>query len=129
MDRYLNDKGEVAVLYTSTYGGGFGSSSKVPEVIFDPEIVKMVIEYRAAPEFKGNYCTDYKYKDEFAKKVQKYCDSKYGVDKWGNPQVYAGSASSLNIEWVPKGCLVSVENKHDGWETVDILYTTGYIQA
>jgi len=93
MDKMILE-GDVAVLISSGHGAGWSTwNSTHPELLFDPEIVKLVL-------------------DEKYDEIEAYCDRTYGKDT-----IYCGGARDLEVNWVPVGARFRV-NEYDGFETL-----------
>jgi hypothetical protein len=99
----LSDNGRVAVLYSPGFGAGWSTwNQEVPEIIFDPAIVKFVE------------------KDQWAK-LETYVTLKC-------PGLYMGGMKDLKIEWVPEGSLFRI-NEYDGSESIELQQDVGWIVA
>ena len=99
----LSDHGKVAVLYSPGFGAGWYTWNKeVPEILFDPAIVKMVE------------------KDQWAE-LKTYVALKY-------PDIYSGGLDSLAIAWIPEGALFKV-NEYDGSESIELKEDDDWIVA
>ena len=102
MEKYYNDKEEVAVLYSPKYGAGWYSWNEgIKDIVFDKRIVQMILD--------GNTVTH-----EFMENL--------GYDG------YWGGAKNLAIEWLPKGTIFEIE-EYDGYESVHVLGTRSYLEA
>ena len=89
----LVENGKVAVLYSPGYGAGWYTwNTEYPEIIFDPAIVKLVIEERF---------------DELETFVTLKYDS-----------IYTGGMMDLKVVWVPEGRLFKIED-YDGNESIE----------
>lgn len=94
----------VAVLYSPEYGAGwFTWNDEHEELLFHPEIVKMVEEDRRAdiPEWVKQNISD---------------------------SVYTGGCRDLEIAWVPVGTLFKVD-EYDGSEQIKFITDIGWITA
>jgi hypothetical protein len=92
MEKLVVD-GKVAVLYSPGYGAGWSTWNTVyPEIIFDPAIVKLVIEKRF---------------DE----LETFVTLKY-------EKIYTGGLMDLEVVWVKEGRLFKIED-HDGNEFIE----------
>jgi hypothetical protein len=99
----LIDNGKVAVLYTPGFGAGWSTwNQEVPEILFDPAIVKFVE------------------KDQWAE-LETYVTLKY-------PGLYMGGMKDLAIAWVPEGALFKV-NEYDGAESIELKENDRWIVA
>ena len=103
MNKLIRD-GKVAVLISPEYGAGWSTwNYDLPEILFDPEVVKMV-------EDKTDSVT-----------IQLYCDAKY-------PDHYLGGADDLEVKWLAVGTEFKV-NEYDGFETLEIKDLETWIVA
>ncbi len=93
VEKYYNDEGEVAVLYSPGYGMGWYSwYSRDSSILFDKEIVKAILD-----------------KDfELAKKI---IEVHY-------PHVQTGGVYQLEIEWMNPGTCFNIKD-HDGYERIE----------
>jgi len=99
----LIDNGKVAVLYSPGFGAGWYTwNQEVPEILFDPAIVKFVEE------------------DQWAELVT-YVTLKY-------PGLYMGGMKELAIAWIPEGTLFKV-NEYDGSESIELKEDNDWIVA
>jgi hypothetical protein len=99
----LVDNGKVAVLYSPGFGAGWSTwNQEVPEILFDPAIVKFVEE------------------DQWAE-LETYVGLKY-------PDIYKGGMKDLAIAWVPKGSLFKI-NEYDGSESIELKENDNWIIA
>jgi len=94
MEKYYNDKNEVAVLYSPGYGAGWSSWHDDQSILFDKEIVKLVIDKNTQGVI-----------DLMAKK---------------NPDIYCGGAKDLKIAWLEKGTVFEI-NEYEGNESIHII--------
>ena len=99
----LIDNGKVAVLYSPGFGAGWSTwNQEVPEIIFDPAIVKFVEN------------------DQMAE-LNTYVKLKY-------LGLYTGGMKDLAIAWVPVGSLFKI-NEYDGGESVELKESDSWILA
>lgn len=98
--------GKVAVLYSPGYGAGWYSWHGIEELLFDPILVNMVIEYRSIEEPTPEEDLD------FDRAVSLYCEAKY-------PEAFYGGGVDLNIEWLEQGTAFRI-HEYDGFETVEL---------
>jgi hypothetical protein len=99
----LIDNGKVAVLYSPGFGAGWSTwNQEVPEIIFDPAIVKFVEN------------------DQMAE-LNTYVTLKY-------PGLYTGGMKDLAIAWVPVGSLFKI-NEYDGGESIELKESDKWIVA
>jgi len=91
MNKLIVD-GKVAVLISPGFGAGWYTwNYDYPEILFDPAIVKLVMEEKF---------------DE----LTIYATLKY-------PEIYLGGMEQLEVAWIPEGTLFNVE-EYDGAEVV-----------
>lgn len=105
MNKVVRD-GKVAVLHTDDWGAGWYTWNDIPELIFDPEVVRMIEN----PD-----------EDEDADTIINYCREKYGDG-------YFNGASSLKVTWVPEGARFRI-NEYDGVETIILENSVKWITA
>lgn len=103
MNKLIRD-GKVAILISPEYGAGWSTwNYDLPEILFDPEVVKMVEDG-----------TD-------SETIQLYCDAKY-------PDHYFDGADDLEVKWLAVGTEFKV-NEYDGFETLEIKDLETWIVA
>lgn len=96
MEKYIKD-GKVAVLYSPGYGAGWSTEEDgelAEQLIFDPEIVKIVLD-------RG---------DEWEKTIIELCKKKY-------PKFYRGGVYRLEVEWLNLGQEFKID-EYDGFESI-----------
>lgn len=99
-NRYYNSEGKVGVLYSPVHGAGWSNGYR-EELLFDPEIIKMVLNgEKVTPE---------------------YCKSRFG-----NGCYY--EASSLKVEFLEPGTQFTVE-EYDGCESIKTILDINWIEA
>jgi len=99
----LVDNGKVAVLYSPGFGAGWSTWNKeVPEILFDPAIVKFVE------------------KEQWAE-LETYVGLKY-------PDIYKGGMKDLAIAWIPEGTEFRI-GEYDGAENIEIKEDHSWITA
>ena len=99
----LIEKGKVAVLYSPGFGAGWYTwNQTVPQILFDPAIVKLVEEKKF---------------DE----LTTYVALKY-------PDIYTGGMNYLKVAWIPEGTLFRVED-YDGSESIELKENDNWIVA
>lgn len=86
------ENGMVAVLVSPGYGAGWYSWHGIPELLFDPIVIRMVREQ----QFDN---------------IIDYCRKKYDSD------CHYGGASSLQVVMVPVGSKFQID-EYDGFETL-----------
>lgn len=95
MNRYLNDQGKVAVIYSPGYGAGWSTwNTQVgDELVFDPGLVKLILD--------ENY--------ELA--------IIYAKNKW--PGCYTGGLEQAKIEWLSPNTSFEITH-YDGYELIGL---------
>ena len=94
MEKVIRD-GKVAVLVSPGFGAGWSSwNYRCPELLFDPEVVKMVEDGTGAET------------------IVMYCEAKY-------PEGYFGGADDLEVRWLPVGTCFRI-HEYDGSESLEI---------
>jgi len=95
--------GEVAVLYSPSYGAGWYTwNYEHPEIIFDPGIVDLV-------------------ENEKWDELNTYTELKY-------PDIYKGGMSDLKVMWLPEGTLFRI-NEYDGSESIELKENDNWLVA
>jgi hypothetical protein len=95
MEKFIRD-GMVAVLFSPGYGAGWYTSNKeYPQILFDPIIVKLLLDGHPFRELKN------------------YVETTY-------PGVYRGGLRDLMVRWIPEGIWFRV-TEYDGSENI-VLY-------
>ncbi len=102
MKKKIKD-GMVAVLYSPDFGAGWYSWHHIPELLFDPMVVDMVME-KASTET-----------------IELYCKTVYGDH-------YYRGASELEVVWLPPGTEFVIDD-YDGNETMMIKDKVTWIMA
>ena len=98
MEKVIRD-GKVAVLYSPGFGAGWYSWHKdYPQLLFHPELVKMVEENRRE-----------EITDEFCEQLLGLTEESGGV--------YTGGAGNLRIAWLPEGTHFDI-HEYDGSESI-----------
>lgn len=92
MNKLVRD-GKVAVLVSAGFGAGWYSWHHIPELLFDPDVVKMI---------ELDWPHD---------RILAHCEKFYGVDH------YYGGVEGLGIHWVPEGEKFRID-EYDGSEHV-----------
>lgn len=90
MRKIIRD-GKVAVLVSAGFGAGWYSWHHIPELLFDPDVVKMI-------EL-----------DWPIERILSHCEKFYGDDH------YFGGVKGLGIRWVPEGAKFRID-EYDGSE-------------
>ncbi len=91
LNKYYNDKGEVAVLVSGGYGAGWFTWNTDEQLLFSPELVQAILDETPRKELEA-----------IAKKLF--------------PDSYCGGADQLHIEWVKPGTRFRIE-EYDGAES------------
>ena len=97
------ENGLVAVLYSPGFGAGWYTWHNVPELLFDPKVVDMVLEKTSAET------------------IELYCKTVY------NDHYYAGSCD-LEVAWVPTGTEFVID-EYDGAETITFKDNVKWVTA
>ncbi len=103
MEKVIKD-GLVAVLVSPGYGAGWYSWHYKEDLLFHPEIVRLVEENK---------------QEEITEEL---------LEELGYPDVYMGGAEQLTIVWIPVGEKFIV-NEYDGAESITLLKHVSYIIA
>lgn len=91
--------GEVAILYSPSFGAGWYTwNTEYPEIIYHPEIVKLVEEDRRD-----------EITESFIKSIIPRVES-----------MYCGGAGELQIMWLEQGTQFTIE-EYDGNESVKLI--------
>lgn len=99
----LNDNGSIAVLYSPGYGAGWSTwNYKFPEIMFDPAIVKLVLQGKL---------------DE----LETFVTLKY-------PGIYTGGLKDVEIMWLPEGTLFRIY-EYDGAESIELQENVDWLVA
>jgi hypothetical protein len=99
----LSLDGKVAVLYSPGFGAGWYTwNQTVPQILFDPAIVKMV-------------------EKEQWDKLKTYVTLKY-------PDIYTGGMDGLKVAWIPEGTLFKI-NDYDGSESIELKENEDWLVA
>jgi hypothetical protein len=92
MKKLVRD-GKVAVLISKGFGAGWYSWHKVKELIFDPDVVKMV---------ELDWPTE---------GIVTHCEKFYGSDN------FYGGVNGLSIQWITEGKIFRID-EYDGSESI-----------
>lgn len=90
-EKYYNDEGEVAVLYSPGYGAGWYSWERKEGMLFDKDIVQAVLDNKL----------------DVAAKI---AEEKYNA--------YSDGARNLTIRWMSPGTQFEI-SEYDGYETIN----------
>ena len=100
-EKYYNEKGEVAVLYSPGFGAGWSTwNSQEEELIFDKTLVEMILEKKPYEEIE-----------------------KYAEEKWDG--IYTGGLGDVCVEFLPKGTAFVIE-EYDGSESITTKEDTNW---
>lgn len=98
MNKYHNEEGKVAVLYSPGFGAGWWTwNTEYEEMIYDPSIVSILLSEGTSKEDK-------------LKEISLHCALKY-------PDAYLGGMNDLTIAWLTPGTLFQIE-EYDGSESL-----------
>jgi len=103
--RAYNQQGQVAVLVSTGYGAGWYSWHGNENLLFDPQIVHMVLE------------GDTHYRD-----ILEYCQRVYGEDN------YYGGIDTLEVVWLPRGVQFRID-EYGGAESLILFQEENWITA
>ena len=96
--------GNVGVLFSKGYGAGWYSWHGILDLLFDPEVIKMV---------EAETHSDI---------IEQYCIRVYGDD------YYYGGADGLRVMWIPEGTEFKID-EYDGLEFVVTRENVNWIMA
>lgn len=103
MEKFYNERGEVAVLVSPGFGAGWYSwNTDRPEILFDPELVQLVL-------------------DENYEELQAVADKKYGYHEDRVGGCYTGGVVDLVIHWLAPGTQFRID-EYDGSESLETNY-------
>jgi hypothetical protein len=109
MDKFYNEEGKVAVLYSPGYGAGWSTWAHDENVrvlsAFDVEVVKWIMAGKPKNHF-----------------TQEYFEEKYGG------YVFVGDMDQLEIEWIEPGTKFRIR-EYDGFESIETLDEVKWTQA
>lgn len=91
--RKLVRDGKVAVLLSAGFGAGWYTWHHIPELLYDPDVVKMI---------ELDWPTD---------RIVAHCEKFYGEG------YYYGGVDGLGITWVPEGTRFRID-EYDGAESI-----------
>lgn len=104
MNKVIKD-GRVAILYSPSYGAGWYSwNTRHPELIYMPEIVKLV-------QKKKDGLINI---SEMIQKIDELIELKYEKN-----EVYTGGSEDLDIAWLPEGTSFNITD-YDGFESINL---------
>jgi hypothetical protein len=111
VEKYHNEKGEVAVLYSPGFGAGWSTwwADHVDFAVFDKGLVEIVLNAKDA--------------DEKAAKIEEYINSQPFAE-----DVYLGGVYQLAVMWLEQGQQFEI-NEYDGHESVHVIGNRVYHQA
>ena len=97
-------RGRVAVLVSRGFGAGWSTwNREYPDMLFDPEIVQMVLAGKDSYE------------------IEAVADRRW-------PDAYLGGIDGLDVEWIPQGTKFRIQ-EYDGAESVLTVDEEGWIVA
>ena len=103
MKKLVRD-GKVAVIISSGFGAGWYSWHSIKELLFDPDVVKMI-------EL-----------DWPSERILAHCEKFYGEDH------YFGGVDGLCLCWIPEGTKFRID-EYDGSETLVKITDDEWIEA
>lgn len=109
IDKYVNDRDEVAVLYSPGYGAGWYSwtDKTNTDMLFDVKLVRWVLDDKPTDQ---------------ATEIESYIEKTY-------PDAYCGSnIYNMKIAWVPYGTRFRI-HEYDGSESVILEKNEIWIEA
>lgn len=117
-NRYYNEDGKVAVLYSPGHGAGWSTWHNIPDLVFDPVVVKYVL------------ARTLENKDEINKAIEKYAYDTYAKKVEGQEELYICTlgVDTLQIKWVDPGTEFIIQ-EYDGYEEVHTKNETRWHQA
>ncbi len=103
VEKYYNEQGEVAVLYSPGYGAGWYSwNREYPGILFDKDLVQLIL-------------------DNNLDKFRSLAKEKY-------PTIYVSDSETYEIEWMEPGTLFNIE-EYDGSESIEYCYGKQWFTA
>jgi hypothetical protein len=90
--RAYNKNGRVAVLISHGYGAGWYTWHHKEELIYDPQVVHMVLDKASVDD------------------IVSYCEKTYGDD-------YYSGANGLTVHWLPRNTKFQID-EYDGSESL-----------
>ncbi len=109
--KVINEKDEVAVLYSPNYGAGWYSwNADCEDCLFIPEIVELIL---SLPEDEINSWR-YQHSKKIINKIEAVVYERY------DGTFYSGGARDLRVKWVEKGEQIEIE-EFDGYESILVL--------
>ena len=110
IEKYYNENGEVAVIYSPGFGAGWYTWNSLKdcngadprELIFDKTLVEMILASKSIKELE-----------------------KYVVEKWGGG-VYCGGLGDCKVTFFPEGTEFVIE-EYDGSESITTRVDTNWI--
>jgi hypothetical protein len=96
VEKYYNDAGQVAILYSPGYGAGWSTWNQFCRegLIFDKRLVQLILDDK---------------RGEITEEL---------LDEFGYPECYA-STEQLQIEWLDPGTQFII-NEYDGSESIQV---------
>lgn len=115
MNKYYNDKGELAVLYHDRYGTGWYEATysegdgAIEQILFEPEVVQWVLEGKKESEIP---------------KLMHYIQNEYDLENSFESDTF----EALEIRWIPKGTKFTIFSD-EGLEQIFTLREIPLIEA
>ena len=96
-EKYYNDKGEVAVIYSPDFGAGWytWNTEYGDELLFDKTLVEMILADKSSEELRA-----------------------YAEEKWGE-NIFCGGLGSCEVEFLPVGTAFIID-EYDGNESIEL---------
>lgn len=102
--RAYNENGEVGVLISHGYGAGWYTWHYNEDLLFDPVVVRMVLEHKSGQE------------------ILEYCQGRYGDDD------YYGDLEGLEVYWLKPGTEFRID-EYDGAESLVLASDQTWMKA
>lgn len=115
VEPYLNENGDVGVLYSPGYGAGWASWN-TNEYAYDKRIVEKFIE---DPDMFHTYKGSLFRKDDQIPKLHLFMEE-LGYDG------YYGGAQDLKLVFIPRGTMFRI-TEYDGFEGIEVFDPSDYI--
>ena len=98
MNKYIDEQGQVAILYSPGFGAGWYTwNTEYPEMVYDPSIVNILLSDAPA--------------EQKLQEILLHANLKY-------PDAYLGGADDLTVRFLKPGTLFRI-NEYDGSESIE----------